>query len=456
MFFCAAFAFGCAEKFTAPSDPEPLTVELAVSPASEDTLTRAADESIVRDVNLFLYTPTGVLAVHQYSDTASVRFEALPGRYRMFVLANLHRELGAMPLVEMLSLAMDAKSDYVDLPMSAEKEVEITKDGSAVFSVIVRRAVAKVAYNVHVGDTAAGIVLSSVRAYNVPRRYALFGAAPSESPDDYTAGRYISLPDGAKSCSGVLYLPENRQGTVPAVQDPKEKNRDNAPTYATYLLIRAALGSRMLDYTVYLGENETDNFDVGRNTFHTLDITIFGDNEIDTRVHGYTLSVRDDMEADALGGYCTVDSLRSLTVDVEGNSREMRIFGEVEITSGSGGHVWFGRDSRGGYHEFDARSRGRTSFRLAYMPPLVTEAASVLRYSVTVQDEYGGGQTFDFEHRFANELRIIIPSGSDEASKSKGRVAVRGALYSEAEGSDITRTLCDENGCRLSASANAG
>ena len=48
--------------------------------------------------------------------------------------------------------------------------------------------------------------------------------------------------------------------------DQRDKNADNAPAYASYLMIRATRGSRILDYRVYLGENSTTDFNVGRNT----------------------------------------------------------------------------------------------------------------------------------------------------------------------------------------------
>lgn len=40
----------------------------------------------------------------------------------------------------------------------------------------------------------------------------------------------------------------------------------------------------MIEYIVYLGENNTTKFDVGRNTQHTLDLNINGEDEIDNRV----------------------------------------------------------------------------------------------------------------------------------------------------------------------------
>ena len=44
---------------------------------------------------------------------------------------------------------------------------------------------------------------------------------------------------------------------------------------------------KFLEYIVYLGENNTTNFDVRKNTKHTMSLVIKGENEIDNRVKAY-------------------------------------------------------------------------------------------------------------------------------------------------------------------------
>ena len=71
----------------------------------------------------------------------------------------------------------------------------------------------------------------------------------------------------------------------------------------------------MLEYRVYLGENNTTDFNVRRNTRYSLDITIEGESEVDTRVQCYTLDVYDDLENSdaALSGYC-IPSRRGICI----------------------------------------------------------------------------------------------------------------------------------------------
>ena len=73
------------------------------------------------------------------------------------------------------------------------------------------------------------------------------------------------------------------QGSVPPITDQRQKNKDNAPDNASYLLIRALAGNKVLTYTVFLGENNTSDFNVRANVQYRFNISILGNNEVDTR-----------------------------------------------------------------------------------------------------------------------------------------------------------------------------
>ena len=161
-------------------------------------------------------------------------------------------------------------------------------------------------------------------------------------------------------------------------------------------MIRAVRGEKVLAYRVYLGENNTSDFNVRGNTHHTLDIAILGDDEVDTRVCGYTLSVWDDLEEDACGGYCPVDPQRSLYIAVEGNKDEIALSGEVEITGGDAECVEFHRIGSGNYFDFEVwKLQGESSYEMSYFPEIVTQDNDLLCYTVTIWDEYGYGQSYD-------------------------------------------------------------
>ena len=435
----------------------PVTAELRIT--TEDMLrlaTRATDEEAIRDINLYLFGRSNGQSLHFYSRSALVRFECLPGEYDLYVAANLGADLGERSAQQLLDCTIGRQEEYATLPMSAVMTVAIAPDKEnntvTLPPLSVRRTVAKIAYNIRVADKVPDLELRSVRLCSVPGRTTLFTPAstPSTSEKDFTDAPLVELPDAARrSCSGVQYLFENPQGTVSSITDQRDKNADNAPACASYLMIRATRGSRILDYRIYLGENNTTDFNVGRNTSHTLDITISGDNEVDTRVHGYTLSVTDDFESNRIGDYCVLPFNASLYVNIERAEREPTLTGELELLTPTDGTFLVD------YEECDPRydlslyyQQGSNYYELVYYPKVITEARARLAYEVRVRDSYGYESRCRFEHTLANTLSILLSDG--------GTVSVTGALSSQNTDDGTLRAACYEQGCTLTATADAG
>ena len=434
----------------------PVTAELRIT--TEDMLrlaTRATDEEAIRDINLYLFGRSNGQSLHFYSRSALVRFECLPGEYDLYVAANLGADLGERSAQQLLDCTIGRQEEYATLSMSAVMTVAIAPDKEnntvTLPPLSVRRTVAKIAYNIRVADKVPDLELRSVRLCSVPGRTTLFTPAstPSTSEKDFTDAPLVELPDAARrSCSGVQYLFENPQGTVPSITDQQDKNADNAPSCASYLMIRATRGSRILDYRVYLGENNTTDFNVGRNTAHTLDITISGDNEVDTRVLGYTLSVTDDFESNRIGDYC-VSSGGLLCIDIRRTDSTPTLEAEMEVLTTTDGTFLVD------YDECDPRydlslyyQQGSNYYELVYYPKVITEARARLAYEVRVRDSYGYESRSRFEHCFANAL-YVVPSGG-------GTVSAAGALHAETANGGMLRAACYERGCTLTAKADAG
>ena len=450
----------CSREVTMPVDSaaseRPVTAELRIT--TEDMLrlaTRATDEEAIRDINLYLFGRSNGQSLHFYSRSALVRFECLPGEYDLYVAANLGADLGERSVQQLRTYTIKWQEEYATLPMSAVMTVAIAPDKGTVTlpTLSVRRTVAKIAYNIRVADKVPDLELRSVRLCSVPEYTTLFtpASAPSTSEKDFTDAPLVELPDAARrSCSGVQYLFENPQGTVSSITDQRDKNADNAPACASYLMIRATRGSRILDYRIYLGENNTTDFNVGRNTAHTLDITISGDNEVDTRVHGYTLSVTDDFESNRIGSYCVLPFNASLYVNIERAESEPTLTGALELLTPTDGTLLVD------YEECASRldlpinhQQGSNYYEVIYYPePLVTAAHAQLAYEVRVRDSYGYESRRRFEHRFANALYVAPPTG--------GTVTAARALHVEKPTGGTLRAACYEQGCTLTAKAAAG
>lgn len=436
----------------------PVTAELRIT--TEDMLrlaTRATDEEAIRDINLYLFGRSNGQSLHFYSRSALVRFECLPGEYDLYVAANLGADLGERSAQQLLDYTIGRQEEYATLPMSAVMTVAIAPDKEnntvTLPPLSVRRTVAKIAYNIRVADKVPDLELYSVQLFSIPVRTGLFAAAASASTSekDFTDAPLVELPDAARrSCSGVQYLFENPQGTVPSITDQRDKNADNAPSCASYLMIRAARGNRTLYYRVYLGRNNTTDFNVGRNTSHTLDITISGDNEVDTRVHGYTLSVTDDFESNRIGDYCVLPFNASLYVNIERAESEPTLTGELELLTPTDGTLLVDYEECASRLDLPInRQQGSNYYEVIYYPePLVTAAHAQLAYEVRVRDSYGYESRRRFEHRFANALYVAPPTG--------GTVTAARALHVEKPTGGTLRAACYEQGCTLTAKAAAG
>ena len=452
----SGIGWGCAADLAATATPptRSVKVELQFSPDPAERITRTADEEAIRDINLYLFGRSNGQSLHFYSRSALVRFECLPGEYDLYVAANLGADLGERSVQQLRTYTIKWQEEYATLPMSAVMTVAIAPDKGTVTlpTLSVRRTVAKIAYNIRVADKVPDLELRSVRLCSVPEYTTLFtpASAPSTSEKDFTDAPLVELPDAARrSCSGVQYLFENPQGTVPSITDQRDKTADNAPACASYLMIRAARGNRTLYYRVYLGRNNTTDFNVGRNTSHTLDITISGDNEVDTRVHGYTLSVTDDFESNRIGDYCVLPFNASLYVNIERTKSEPTLTGELELLTPTDGTLLVDYEECASRLDLPInRQQGSNYYELVYYPKVITEARARLTYEVRVRDSYGYESRSRFEHCFANALYVAPPTG--------GTVTAARALHVEKPTGGTLRAACYEQGCTLTAKAAAG
>ena len=448
IFTAALFLWGCiAEDRTACANPRGTFVSLTVRPERMFSVTRSADEYAIRDLNFYLYDDNGEVVLHRYQTSATLRFECLPGSYRMRIAANLGCDMGESPTSE--DFTVTHRDTYDALPMAWEGDVTIPASGGSLPTVEVQRAVAKISYDITVKPS--DIELLSVQLLSVPRTVSIFDveAAPSDDPDDYMDCPETHL--SGRSAAGTSYLLPNMQGTVPSITDQRDKNADNAPENASYLLIRAKRGDKILTYTVYLGENNTSDFNVRANVHYRFDISILGDNEVDTRISSYTLRVWDDFDDYDYGGYCLLDGTRYLHVEVECSDGTAPSRGRLELLSGDLSGFTFDYGNSGAVHDFDLYDMmGDNTYEMEYYMPGYTEENSLLAYRITLTDAYGFSQTYDFEHRMANAAIIHTEGG--------GNIIVEGELHHErkAEGMGERITVLCMEACTLTAEPAAG
>lgn len=452
---------GCIhDKTTVDSPIQNVSVEVGVTAKPVDRITRATDEMQIKDLNVYLFGKSNTFKLHIYTQSPLLQFECPVGEYNLYIAANLHADMADLSPAELEAYTVAAQTAYDDLPMSAKTTLTIaaSAQGKVVTlpTIQVRRCVAKIAYNIRVDNTVSDIELQSVRLMNIPRTSLLFTSArASENKADYTSGFYSEIPaSGSAAFSGVYYIYENRQGCVPGITSQADKSARNAPENASYLLIRAVRGDKVLSYSIYLGENNTDNFDVERNTHQTFNITIRGDNEVDTRISSYTLGVSDTFADNMIGGYCTYDVMGELFIEVDGDPAPLTLRGRVSASQGDMNRILVDDVSIGSGYDLELTNQpGLNEYFFYYDKPVYTSADSQIAYTVTIEDDGGYAQSFDFERRFANKLYIRV----ETADNGKGKVNVSQALYSAAvPGTRDHIAMCYEMGCTLVALPAAG
>lgn len=269
-----------------PNPETPVNVVLALKPAEMET--RVIDEDVLSDINVYFYDKQGLQNFHFYYPEYSSSLEAqiMPGNYSLYIIANIHQDLGEMTEADLKAYKYDVSGMTADLPMVAQTSANILRDVTLP-TIQIKRAVARISYNISVAsDFASKIKLRSVQFVSVPKATVLFGStATSTDRNDFFDDAVVDIQD-QEAYSGIYYMFENCQGEVSFITDPKDKSRENAPTCATYIRVLAddIESSQLLEYVVYLGENATSNFDVKRNTTHTMNLVIRGEGEIDNGV----------------------------------------------------------------------------------------------------------------------------------------------------------------------------
>ena len=451
--------WGCiAEDRTECTNPRGVFVSLTVRPERMSSVTRTADETAIRDLNLYLYDDNSNVVLHRYQTSATLRFECLPGDYRIRITVNMGRDLGENPASE--DFTVSYADEYNVLPMAYEGDITIipSADGMLTLPAVeVQRCVSKISYNITVAPAVADIELRSVQLLSVPRSVSVFdmAAAPSDDPDDYTDCPEVEL--SGQQAAGDCYLLPNMQGVVATITDQKQKNPENAPANASYLLIRAVRGSKVLAYYIYLGGNNTSDFNVRANVHYRFNILILGDSEVDTRISSYAVNVHDTYEENSVGGYCTYNPFQMLAVEIDGSPAPLTLRGRIGVAQGNAGAFCLNGSPVGEGRDLTLPEQpGPNVFGVNYAPGIYTTVNSQVVYTVTVEDDAGFAQSFDIGHRFANRLDVYIHSAT--AENGNGTVTVAGALY-DAEPSFLTHdrvVLCHEKGCTLTAVPEAG
>lgn len=249
--------------------------------------TRAAPaDTRIDDINLYLFPVNGGLARHIYiAPVQSVVLELPKGDYTLYAIANLGRDTGdrAQDIVRTLRVERDPFAlENAPFPMSAQQPVSVRGDMQIAVSLI--RTVAKVNFSYTVAaDFAKIFSVKSVQLRSVPLNVALFGSNRADAAGVVADMEKVLSATGTEY-NATYYLLENRQGQVAGIGSQQQKDEAHAPEYATYIAVAGEADGIQIMYRIYLGENNTTDFNVVRNRVYNINARILGMNTMDWRV----------------------------------------------------------------------------------------------------------------------------------------------------------------------------
>ena len=394
-----------------PSCKDKVRFSLQVREEGVQYVTRATDEQTVRDVNLFLYDPRGMLPDrHFYVESGTVECSVLPGSYETYAVANVHRDMGEMTQEQLFAVQLPSVTKYVMLPMSGYTTLTV-EDRMSAPVITVRRTVAKIVCNISIDPAVVyALKLQSVQIMNAAATTKLFDAEQVADKFVTMASTEIGVSEGRKA-TRTFYLLENCQGDVPSITTQQQKCAENAPQGATYVRIKAQKDGLQMTYDVYLGENNTSNFDVRRNSVQTLDICIKGDNEVDARIHSFEVKISDDLPDADFGrkaDRCIYDTGKRLSISVTNREKAGNLTAKIRLVQGQVGAFSANRQmvASAVTVSLDDPS-GLYEIPIGYVAqPVYTAANSRLVYEVTVSNTDGYSYTKTFTRDFYNLLTV--------------------------------------------------
>lgn len=386
---------------------------------------RAADEKAVQDVNVFLYDVRRIARPQHFYVRGDVLECSVPvGEYEVYAVANLHEDMGAMDREELLAYEFRVPRSYASLPMSGQAVCTVGPKTQSV-TVSVRRNVAKIVCNISLDGTFYDLKLQSVQMMDMAGSTMLF--SENQQARELCSSELSTMASyEVRKASRTYYLAENCRGEVPGIVNQQQKCADNAPEGATFLRIKAQRGSRQVIYDVYLGENNTTNFDVRRNTVYTLKIVIRGEKETDTRVDAFEVGITDNFpyEGYLFEGYCLYEPGKRLNLTVENPQAAGDLSATVRLLQGQHGTFLFNGQPLTSSVTLPLNDpSGVYSFPVDYIPGGVFTADNYrLVYEVEVSNTGGYRYTKTFTHDFYNLLTIYTSWKRSTTHRGRGGV----------------------------------
>lgn len=279
-----------------------------------DIATRAVSEDAIHDLHILIYDSKGELIGQQYAENSTITVNthsaenctiyaiANTGKKDLFNSYDIHTETTLKEMTYSVS-TWDELTNGPHLPMTGSIDKVRIDAGTQTLSggISVSRIVAKIKLNIGIKAN-SGITITDYTIHNIPlKSYYILRPLPTENQEidtnvnpaedavsasnkaDWTDSETVKV--NSYAANHTIYMLENRRGIKSSILNPKDKISANAPQYATYVDINGKVGNITANWKVYLGGNETVNFNIKRNYDYKYNITLNDVITADTRVN---------------------------------------------------------------------------------------------------------------------------------------------------------------------------
>ena len=243
------------------------------------------------NVNIYIFNDALDYRKHAYYENTDMqpRLELPYGTYRIYALGNFGSDLGLLTEEQLQALPVTAS--FADRFPTGGLEYAVTREEFAVSQALsslelrLTRPFCKITFTASISSSlSSDAYIVSMIPYNLPLRSSLWTDNRLLSTQGQFDFPYEKLTSKKRRHTLTYYQLENLQGTVPAIILPEDRNYRKAPRMATYVNIRICLNQAFYEYNIYIGQNDTSDFNVRRNTAYTYNVTILGTNPDDYRI----------------------------------------------------------------------------------------------------------------------------------------------------------------------------
>ncbi len=260
----------------------PAVIRLKVAGQEQvDAATRAVNEDAINNLHILIYNSKGELIGQQYSTSNTISVNTYSATScTIYAIANTgksdlfkgyHSENTLKAMLYTINTWSEAATPLI---MVGVKGGVTISAGTQTLSggITVTRMVAKVTLDIGV-KLGSGITITGYKICKLPSK-------SSYIPNTTDATNSSWLESGIQDAGNVtttkivFYMFENRRGTISSITQQKDKNANNAPANATHVIISGNLQGIAANWTVYLGENNTTDFNIKRNCSYTYKIVL--------------------------------------------------------------------------------------------------------------------------------------------------------------------------------------